>query len=131
MNPSSRKLPAVLHAVLQNNIDVVKFICEKSQREMSWMWHDDEKHNVVSYITGSVAGVSHENVTILEFVASQMKPEVFKKLLQMRSIHGKIVLSLLFNCINLIDSIFLYRHITRSLCLPKTKQGPLRDHDST
>lgn len=107
MNPSGKKLPAVLHAILQNNIDVVKLLCEKAQHKMNWMWHDDEKHNVISYITGSIGGVSHENVSILEFVVAQINSKTLKKLLQMRDIYGKHFSVGIIYCTSLNNHSFL------------------------
>lgn len=88
LNPSCQKLPAVIHAVIQNNLNLLQFIFEHALDEMNWIWQDKEKRNILSFIAGSIGGISHENISILEFVAKKMKPKIFKRLLQMRDIHG-------------------------------------------
>lgn len=89
MNPSSKTFPAIVHAIIQNNLKVLSFLCKNAHNQMDWDWHDDEKRNVLSYIVGCNGGFSHENIGILEYVAGEMKTWTFKKLSNMRDIHGK------------------------------------------
>lgn len=107
LNPTCQKLPATIHAIIQNNLNLLQFIFEHAHDEMNWTWQDKEKRNVLSIIAGCVGGMSHENTGILEFVAEKMKPKVFKRLLKMRDIHGNYLNQLLFIPLFLIYSINL------------------------
>lgn len=76
------------------------------------MWHDEEKHNALSFIIGGANGFSHENVNILEFIFDQMKPATFKKLLKMKDIYGKYFIIYTFFSVYMLRLFILTRFIT-------------------
>ncbi|KAI7902907.1 ankyrin repeat-containing domain protein [Cokeromyces recurvatus] len=88
MNPSRKKLPAFLHAIMQSNLEILTSVCEASTEEINWMWHDDEGNTIFSYMIGIVSGYSNLKKPTLNYIASQMGNEIFNYLLQTPNNHG-------------------------------------------
>lgn len=89
MNPFGARLPAVLHAIIRGNLDILELVCEKYTGSINWLWQDLDGNNMLSYVTGLVGGYSHMNITILEYLKKQMKKKTFAKLLRQTNQHGK------------------------------------------
>lgn len=89
MNPSKKPIPAILHAIIQNNGKVLDLLCKNSQTKVNWSWHDEENRNILSYLVGCNGGFSTENVDMLRYIFAKVDTETFKNLLEMRDIYGK------------------------------------------
>jgi hypothetical protein len=89
MNPFGTALPAVLHAIIRGNLDILKLVCEKSIGSINWLWQDVYGNNMLSYVTGLVGGCWHSNIIILQYVKEQMEENTFTKLLQQSNHQGK------------------------------------------
>ena len=111
-NPNGAKVPALIHAVVENNLKIVTIICSTAMQSINWMWHNQENHNVLSYAIGCIGDFSHENIEMIKYLASKMGPVTFKKLVEMRDIHGTTPVQyafgrssdILYNTITEIDS---------------------------
>lgn len=90
MNRSRIALPAILHALLQNNADILNLICNKSQVDINWKWKDNDGNNILAYITGALSGFSLSEIgTLLKFVKSKVGAATFKELLKENNNQGK------------------------------------------
>ncbi|RCH89506.1 hypothetical protein CU098_003095 [Rhizopus stolonifer] len=88
MNPHKTKLPAVLHAILINKLEMISLICEKTPQSINYLWQDNKGNNMLSYVLGIVNGYSHSNIETLHYIANQMTSTNVKKLLRMKDVHG-------------------------------------------
>ncbi|KAI9257420.1 ankyrin repeat-containing domain protein [Sporodiniella umbellata] len=75
-------IPAILHAILQNNLEIVLLICQKSTVAIDWMWRDHQGRNMLSYLFGVNNGYSTENVFLLDYIKVAMGSETFCVALQ-------------------------------------------------
>jgi hypothetical protein len=90
MNISRNPLPAILHALLQNNTESLELLTTKSQVDVNWLWQDTRGNNVLSYITGISSGLVHSKIhDLLDFIMSKIGNKNFKKLLRMTNVDGK------------------------------------------
>ncbi|KAI9485554.1 MAG: poly polymerase catalytic domain-containing protein [Benjaminiella poitrasii] len=87
-NPSMKKLPAFLYAVILSDLKTLTVICEKSIEKINWMWLDDEGNNIFSYMLGVISGYSSLKLPIFKYVASQIGTEGTKYLLRIKNKQG-------------------------------------------
>lgn len=83
LNLSQTKIPSILHAILQNKLDMVMLICDKTQIPIRWLWHDHEERNMLSYLFGCLNGYSSENMSMLEYLRDAMGDDTFRMALNM------------------------------------------------
>lgn len=89
MNPSRKPVPAVLHVIMQNNLDMLDLLCKRAQNKVDWRWTDDENRNIFSYLVGCNGGFSHENDVLMSYIIAEIDIITLQTLLQMRDIYGK------------------------------------------
>lgn len=83
LNLPQTKIPSILHAILQNKLDMVMLICDKTQVPIRWLWHDHEERNMLSYLFGCLNGYSSENMSMLEYLRGAMGDDTFRMALNM------------------------------------------------
>ncbi|KAG0800420.1 hypothetical protein G6F22_002250 [Rhizopus arrhizus] len=83
LNLPQTKIPSILHAILQNKLDMVMLICNKTQVPIRWLWHDREERNMLSYLFGCLNGYSSENTFMLEYLRNTMGNDAFRMALNM------------------------------------------------
>ncbi|CEP17999.1 hypothetical protein [Parasitella parasitica] len=87
-NPRGIKLPGILHAIMQNNTEILMLIFNQTKNAINMEWKDHEGNNILSYMAGAVSGYSHCNSMIMDCVFGQMPKTVFKKLLRLKNSQG-------------------------------------------
>ncbi|KAG2201741.1 hypothetical protein INT47_002001, partial [Mucor saturninus] len=87
MNPSRKPVPAVLHVIMQNNLDMLDLLCKRAQNKVDWRWTDDENRNIFSYLVGCNGGFSHENDVLMSYIIAEIDIITLQTLLQMRDIY--------------------------------------------
>lgn len=88
MNPSRKPIPAILHAIMQNNLDILDLICKKTLNKVDWSWSDEENRNIFSYLAGCNGGFSYENISLIRYISAKVEYTTLQILLKMRDIYG-------------------------------------------
>lgn len=115
MNIAKTPIPAILHALLQNNADILKLIYKKTHSVIDWSWEDSDGNNMVAYITGVLTGFSHTGIEkLLTSVESQAGVVTFKNMIRQKNTSGKNF----ENRIEWMTYFYPYRTISCSLCIP-------------
>ncbi|KAL7332977.1 hypothetical protein PS15p_201946 [Mucor circinelloides] len=87
-NPRGINLPGFIHAIIQNNMDILAAVFDLSSATFDFDWQDDQGNNVLSYIGGLVSGHSHCNIDVMKRVSGEVPKAQIKKLLRMKDAKG-------------------------------------------
>ncbi|KAI8979262.1 ankyrin repeat-containing domain protein [Mycotypha africana] len=88
-NPLGHELPAFLHALLQNNMDIITLVLEKSKRTINWLWQDEDNNNVIYYLIGGTSGYSRINMDLMtSIVQHYISFDILGILLTMKNQNG-------------------------------------------
>lgn len=87
-NPRGIKLTGLLHAIIQNNMEILDLIFNNTKHMINTEWQDNSGNNILSYTAGIVSGFSHCNIMIMERVFGQISINTFKKLLRLNNVQG-------------------------------------------
>lgn len=110
------KIPAILHAVLQNNLKIFTIICQQTKVPINWLWQDGKRQNILSYAFGCTNDYSTENTFMLEQLKDAMGDNLFREALYMIDSQDNTPVAYAFQRSNK----FLYDCLTRLVPSVKT-----------
>lgn len=87
-NPYGVKLPGILHAILQNNLEILILVYDNSKYSINMEWQDAVGNSILSYAAGFVSGYSHCSMEVINYVLDKIHSPTLKRLLRLENAQG-------------------------------------------
>ena len=113
VNPLKLKIPAILHAVLVNRLEILDLVCKKSLKAVNWVWQDTQGNNMLSYVLGALDNYSFVCSSVQQYCFEKIGQQTLKELLQMKN-HEGIMLGIFLYMLVQIISMILTNSIRRN-----------------